>query len=155
MKDLNNIIDNDKISEIYDFSIDNFYNEYGEKYIGKMKYNFKIKGILFFDKNDKIKRKKYEGDFKNNLRDGKGKIYWNDGERYEGDWKNDKWEGKGIYYWNDGRKYDGDWNNNKKEGKGIFYWNDGDRDMGDYSNDQPIGKHARLTKSGEVKTINH
>ena len=48
MKDLNNIIDNDKISEIYDFSIDNFYNEYGEKYIGKMKYNFKIKGILFF-----------------------------------------------------------------------------------------------------------
>ena len=35
MKDLNNIIDNDKISEIYDFSIDNFYNEYGEKYIGK------------------------------------------------------------------------------------------------------------------------
>ena len=28
MKDLNNIIDNDKISEIYDFSIDNFYKIY-------------------------------------------------------------------------------------------------------------------------------
>ena len=28
MKDLNNIIDNDKISEIYDFSIYNFYKIY-------------------------------------------------------------------------------------------------------------------------------
>ena len=36
-----------------------------------------------------------------------------------------------------------------------MYWNDGDRDMGDYSNDQPIGKHARLTKSREVKTVNY
>ena len=28
--------------------------------------------------------------------EGKGIYYYNNGERYEGDWKNDKREGKGI-----------------------------------------------------------
>ena len=98
-KDLNNILDNDKISEIYDFSIDNFYNEYGEKYVGKMKYNFKCgKGILYFDKDDKYKRKKYEGSFHNDDFEGKGIMFWNDGNKYEGDWKNGQKEGKGILY---------------------------------------------------------
>ena len=32
MKDLNNVINNDKISEIYKFSLDNIYNDKGEKY---------------------------------------------------------------------------------------------------------------------------
>jgi hypothetical protein len=27
--------------------------------------------------------------------------------------------------------------------------------MGDYKNDEKIGKHIRLTKNGEVKTINY
>ena len=27
-------------------------------------------------------------------------MYWNDGDRYEGDFRNDKKEGKGIYYYN-------------------------------------------------------
>ena len=29
-------------------------------------------------------------------------MYYNNGNRYEGDWKNDKKEGKGIYYFNNG-----------------------------------------------------
>ena len=29
-----------------------------------------------------------------------GIMYWNDGDRYEGDWRNDKKEGKGILYFN-------------------------------------------------------
>ncbi len=36
-----------------------------------------------------------------------------------------------------------------------MYYNSGDRRMGDYSNDKPIGKHAMLTKYGEVKTLNY
>ena len=41
---------------------------------------------------------KYIGQLKNNLRDGKGIMYFNNGDRYEGDFKNDLKEGKGIYY---------------------------------------------------------
>ena len=34
---MNNILNNDKISEIYEFSTNNFYNNKGEKYIGEIK----------------------------------------------------------------------------------------------------------------------
>ena len=45
---------------------DNFYNEKGEKYIGEIKNGLKEgKGLLFYNKDDKYKRKKYECEFKN------------------------------------------------------------------------------------------
>ena len=37
IKELNNIMDNDNISDIYEFSFNNFYNNNGEKYIGEIK----------------------------------------------------------------------------------------------------------------------
>ena len=60
---------------------------------------------------------------------------------------------KEIKY-NNGR-YVGQVVNGLKEGKGIYYYNNGDRRMGDYSNDKPIGRHALLTRNGEVKTVNY
>jgi len=46
--------------------------------------------------------------------------YYNNGDRYDGDWKNGKKEGKGIYYYNNGNRYEGDWKNDLREGKGIL-----------------------------------
>jgi hypothetical protein len=89
----------------------------------------------------------YEGDWKNNQRDGKGiEIHeYNTGylNRYEGGFKNDMKEGKGkfSYYQNvcdmphsiykiDSMRtiveciYDGDWKSNKKDGKGIEIYGD-------------------------------
>ena len=73
---------------------------------------------------DNIKRKEYEngiyeGEFRNEIREGKGKMIWNDGDRYEGEWKNDNKNGIGIYYYNNGDKYEGEFKNNAYEGKGI------------------------------------
>ena len=50
-----------------------------------MKFNLKIKGILYFDKDNKYKRKKYEGSFYNDDFEGKGILHWNDGDKYDGD----------------------------------------------------------------------
>ena len=48
----------------------------------------------------------YIGDKKeNNIKEGKGIYYWNDGDRYEGEWKNDKKDGLGIYYYKNKWKY--------------------------------------------------
>jgi len=66
---------------------------------------------------------RYVGHVINGLKEGKGTLYFNNGDRYEGDFKNDNAEGKGIYYWNDGDRYEGDFRNDKKEGKGIYYYN--------------------------------
>ena len=85
-------------------------------------------------------KKKYEGDFKNDKIDGKGILYYNNGNKYEGNWKNDKKEGKGILYYNNGNKYEGNWKNDKKEGKGIFNFNNGDRYEGDFKDDKREGK---------------
>ena len=45
---------------------------------------------------------KYYGEIRNDIREGKGIMYYIDGDRYEGKWKNDKAEGKGIYFYNNG-----------------------------------------------------
>ena len=55
-------------------------------------------------------------------------------------------------YNNNGDRYESECRNGNKEWKWIYYFNNGDREMGDYLNDKPIGKHAVLTKNGEVKT---
>jgi hypothetical protein len=51
-----------------------------------------------------------------------------DGSKYEGEWKDDKKHGKGIFYRSDGSKcYEGDYKDDIIEGYGIFYWQNGDK----------------------------
>lgn len=38
---------------------------------------------------------RYEGEYQNNLRNGKGIYYYDNGDRYDGDWKDDKKNGRG------------------------------------------------------------
>ena len=44
-------------------------------------------------------------------------IYAN-GDEYEGDWKDDKRNGMGNFKANNNDKYSGEWKNDKKDGKG-------------------------------------
>ena len=117
--------------------------------INNINNNQELKGI----KNGKKWR--YVGQVVNGLREGKGIMYWNNGDRYEGDFRNDKAEGKGIYYYHNGNRYEGDFRNNKFQGEGIFYYNNGDRMFGNYNDNKQIGKHIMLKKDGEVKTYNY
>ena len=77
------------------------------------------------------------------------------GDRYEDDFKNGKKGGKGIYYYAKGNRYEGDFKNDKKEGKGIIYYSIGDREIGEYLKDERIGKHVTLTKYREVIVNNY
>lgn len=49
-----------------------------------------------------------------------GKLVCADGNMYEGEWKDDCKEGKGVFVSTNGDKYEGDWVNNEKSGKGSF-----------------------------------
>ena len=53
---------------------------------------------------------------------GKGVFEWPDGRKYEGEYKNDKKEGHGVFTWPDGRQYDGNWKNGRQDGEGKFYY---------------------------------
>ena len=125
------------------------------KYIGPVVNGLAEGRGVWFGTKEPFINDRYEGDFRNNKKEGKGIYYWNDGERYEGDVRNGKPEGKGVYFFANGNRYEGDFRNGKREGKGIFYFNSGDRMMGDWINDEEVGTHVKLTKNGEVKIENY
>ena len=52
---------------------------------------------------------------KNDKREGKGIMYYKDGEKYDGEWKNGLFEGKGIYYFKNGNRYEGEFKNDNME----------------------------------------
>ena len=88
----------------------------------------------------------YEGEFKNDMKEGYGIEKYNDGSVYkghykngmkegtgilslkkekknsifEGEFKDDKIWGKGIYKWENGKQYEGEWENNEISGFGIL-----------------------------------
>ena len=65
---------------------------------------------------------KYEGNKENGLRNGNGRFTYVTGAFYEGEWKNNKKDGKGVLMNGDGKTiYDGFWVNDKYHGKGILY----------------------------------
>ena len=149
IKEINNAINSNIISEIYNYAFNNFYNENGEKYIGEIKNGLKEgQGILYFDKNNI--RKKYEGEFINDKIEGKGIMYFNNGDIFEGEFKNDKKEGKGLMNYNNGDKYDGEFKNDVKEGKGIMSYKNGDKYEGDFKNDVKEGNGLFVWNDGEI-----
>ena len=48
------------------------------------------------------KRQVYDGDWKDNQRDGRGTYKWNVGDSYEGEWKNNQFNGQGTLIMTDG-----------------------------------------------------
>ena len=150
IKDLSPIINNNEFFPIFEYALDKFYNEKGEKYLGALKNGLKEgKGILYYNINDEKGRKKYIGEFKNDKMEGKGIMYWNNGNRFEGEYKNDKREGKGIFYYNNGDIYDGQFKNDEAEGKGTYTWSDGDKYVGDWKNDKREGHGKYYWKNGD------
>ena len=91
----------------------------------------------------------YEGQLKNDLRHGRGKMTWKDGDKYDGDWKNGKFEGNGKYFYNNGDRYEGEFKNDTCEGKGIYYYENGDIYEGEFKNWKSEGKGTYYYNSGE------
>ena len=90
----------------------------------------------------------YEGDLINGIRNGKGKLYYEDGSiKYEGEFKNNKFEGNGKFYYRDGNYYIGQFRNGLKHGKGIEYYENGNKIFeGDFINDKKEGNGKVLMK---------
>ena len=152
---INNIINNNQIFNIYKFPNEYFYIDISDGiYIGELKNTYiswikEGKGIYYYNKDDIYERKKYEGDWKDDKREGKEILYWKRGGKYEGDFQNDKREGYGKIYFHNGDKYEGNWKNNKFEGYGIFYCNNGDRYEGDFRNGIREGKGIFIGNNGD------
>jgi len=90
---------------------------------------------------------KYEGEWKDGLRDGYGVWTGTRNEKYSGKWTADKRNGKGKYedsYYT----YEGAWVNDRKEGTGIIFYKNGDSYMGPWKNDQRHGTGVYTKANG-------
>ena len=77
---------------------------------------------------------RYVGDWKNNIKHGKGKLTYANGDEYVGLWKDDLKHGLGKYTWSHGDEYVGEWKNNLMHGLGTYTWSDGDEYEGEWKN---------------------
>lgn len=58
----------------------------------------------------------YEGQFRNEYKDGYGRQIWDDGEYYLGQFKDNKREGLGKFVFKSGRVQQGRWENDQFKG---------------------------------------
>jgi hypothetical protein len=141
--------------------------------IGKTQITYKSSSMIdqsstFYTHVDTLGNR-YEGEWFNGKKHGKGKMNFANGCTYTGDWvedkksgygisslslgkyegqfKDDKMHGKGSFYFTDGNTYVGDWINDKQEGEGIFSWANGERYEGGF-------KEGRLHGQGSYYFLN-
>ena len=68
---------------------------------------------------------RYEGDWVDGVRQGKGKyVSKSSGGVYDGEYKNDKKDGSGKYVWSNGDWYEGEWKQGLRHGQGVYVWKD-------------------------------
>ena len=65
------------------------------------------------------------------------------GDRFEGQYKNGKKSGKGIYYFKTGEKFEGEWLKDERNGEGTFIKKNGKTEKQYYEN----GKLKKSKKS--------
>ena len=83
----------------------------------------------------------FEGYFINGKFEGNGKYIFKDGSYYIGQWKNNLRNGKGIYYHSNGNIiYEGDYVNDKREGNGKLAMEHGEYYIGQFKNGLRNGK---------------
>ena len=88
---------------------------------------------------------KYEGFFKDGMRNGPGRYEKADGSYYIGGWENDKKEYYGYFHWADLDDYFGFFHNDKINGNGVFR-ECGIDYVGYYCEDGVVKSSSRLDK---------
>lgn len=98
---------------------------------------------------------KYQGEWVENVRDGRGYQIWPDGSLYEGFWSNNKANGRGRLIHADGDVYEGEWKDDKAHGYGVYMHADGARYEGYWSEDKQHGRGVEQWPDGAVYDGNY
>lgn len=116
-------------------------------YAGEYNNNQKFgKGKLWARKE---KRWVFDGSWANDLKNGYGEM-WKNGVTYKGNWMDDKLDGVGRMDWPSGQIYEGSFARDFRHGEGTMTFPNGDQYVGSWKNGRPHGKGMYQWKSGEV-----
>ena len=91
----------------------------------------------------------YDGTWRDDKPEGKGAVYFDNGEYFEGEFKDGKAEGNGTFIFINGDHYQGSISENKAEGEGKF--DGGDIEYsGTWENSKPKNGSYRIKSTGTV-----
>lgn len=88
---------------------------------------------------------RYEGDFRENKREGRGILFKADGSRYEGEFKNDQPEGHGVSYLPGGATIEAEFKDGLANGFGVVLMPSGGRYLGNFRNGRYDGRGTFIT----------
>lgn len=112
------------------------YFENGNYYFGQFqKGEFNGRGVF----TDVVTGEEYDGEWKDNKRNGEGILTFEDGSKYIGHFLNHKRDGQGQYTDAEGNHYIGEWKNNMIEGEGQMTYANGDMYLGEFKKGQRDG----------------
>ena len=83
---------------------------------------------------------RYEGEYRDGMRDGQGVFEWPSGKRYEGGWREGKYHGQGVETKPNGARYEGGWRDGKRAGQGVETKPDGERIEGEWRDGEFVGE---------------
>ncbi len=98
---------------------------------------------------------RYEGYWKNGMRNGQGTNWFSNGAEYTGNWKDDKKNGIGTYKYHPESQYEsysGNYISDKMTGYGIFKYRNGQKYIGELYNNYFHGKGTMYYADGTVKS---
>jgi len=95
---------------------------------------------------------KYEGEFDNCMRNGRGTYTSPTGERYTGEWENDTRHGHGVCVYTNGDTYEGDWVHDARTGRGTMKYASGDLYDGEWKDNLRHGKGTFVAADGQKYT---
>jgi hypothetical protein len=90
----------------------------------------------------------YEGEWKDDKRNGRGKYTKVNGNVYEGEWKDDKRSGRGKYTKANGKIYEGEWKDDKRNGRGKLTYASGEVYEGEFKDGDFNGQGAKTYPDG-------
>jgi hypothetical protein len=100
----------------------------GSVYVGAMR------GVQLHGKGQYTSKSfKYEGEFKDGLKQGTGRYEWENGDRYEGTFAEDRPHGAGKYQFANGDTYEGEVKAGVVAGRGTYLTRSGDRIEGTFA----------------------